>query len=251
MSTNGLSKTAAKQLDDLLKVIHEAKSSFNRSILEIGRALTEAKVIVEEHKQESFVDWVERECYFGKSTAYAYIGAFRTFGNFPKIGNFDDTAIYTLAKCEPAAAKAKALAHKGYRISADKAKELVKEVPPPPKKPKPPATKIDVSPSDTNVVDAVSVTFTCPNCGGTEADEDGDCAKCHEPPDREPGDDTEAIQSEAAKRKASGKEKVPPKLRKEALRALGVVIRFIDVLGRNGEAREALEVITAIVKGTA
>jgi excisionase family DNA binding protein len=26
--------------------------------------------------------------------------------------------------------------------------------------------------------------FTCPNCGGTEADEDGDCVKCHEPPRR-------------------------------------------------------------------
>lgn len=230
-ATGELSKTAAKQLDDLLKVIHEAKSSFNRSILEIGGALTEAKVIVEEHKQESFVDWVERECYFGKSTAYAYIGAFKTFGNFPKIGNFDDTAIYTLAKCEPAANKAKALAHKGYRISNEKAKELVKETPPPPKKPKPPTPKIDVSPSGSNVVDAVSVT--------APAEE------------REPGDDTETIATESAKRKASGKEKIPPKLRKEAMLALGVVVRFIDKLGQHDAARSHLEVITAIVKGTA
>ena len=32
-----------------------------------------------------------------------------------------------------------------------------------------------------NPTDAQPASVTCPNCGGTEVDEDGDCAKCHEP----------------------------------------------------------------------
>lgn len=68
--------------------------------------------------------------------------------------------------------------------------------------------------------------------------------------EREPGDDTDAIKAESAKRRASGKEKVSPKDRKAALAALGVVVRFIDKIDQHEAARPHLEAITALVKGS-
>jgi len=37
------------------------------------------------------------------------------------------------------------------------------------------------TPTVENVADAEPVPGACPNCGSTDRDEDGDCAKCHEP----------------------------------------------------------------------
>lgn len=48
--------------------------------------------------------------------------------------------------------------------------------------------------------------------------------------EREPGDDTDAIKAEKKKRRENGKEIAGPKQRREAKKAFGVVVRFIDSL---------------------
>jgi len=43
-----------------------------------------------------------------------------------------------------------------------------------------PNTAQTVAPTDEPGVEPETTPVVCPNCGGTEVDEDGDCAKCHE-----------------------------------------------------------------------
>jgi hypothetical protein len=49
--------------------------------------------------------------------------------------------------------------------------------------------------------------------------------------------------------KANGKEVISAKERKSAMAAMGVVIRFVDKLGKHDEQREHLESILACVRG--
>ena len=69
--------------------------------------------------------------------------------------------------------------------------------------------------------------------------------------EREPGDDTEAIKAEKRKRRENGKEVAGPKQRREAKKAFGVVVRFIDSLpdkvSKDVETTYALNVIAAIL----
>lgn len=67
--------------------------------------------------------------------------------------------------------------------------------------------------------------------------------------EREPGDDSEAIAADKAKRKASGKEVVSPKDRKAALTAFAAVVKFIDKIKRHDDCRKHLEAILAVIKG--
>lgn len=69
--------------------------------------------------------------------------------------------------------------------------------------------------------------------------------------DREPGDDTEILKAEAAKRRNNGKELVTAKERREAQKAFGVVTRFVDKLKRHDDLRAHLAAIAAILEGKA
>jgi hypothetical protein len=66
---------------------------------------------------------------------------------------------------------------------------------------------------------------------------------------REPGDDTEIMAADKAKRQASGKEVIPAKERREAQKAFGVVTRFIDKLKRHDELRPHLVALAAVLEG--
>ncbi len=65
---------------------------------------------------------------------------------------------------------------------------------------------------------------------------------------REPGDDTDAIKADKAKRRGSGKESVSPKDRKAALSAFGVIVRFFDKTGRHDDYRSHLEAVLEGIK---
>jgi hypothetical protein len=70
-----------------------------------------------------------------------------------------------------------------------------------------------------------------------------------EPAVREPGDDTDAIKAEAAKRRASGKEVIPGKERREGMKAFGVVRRLVAKIGGPELHRSCLESILATIEG--
>ena len=120
----GLTKAQAKELQKHLETIDLAKRDLVEGVLTIGRELVAVREIL---SHGEFLPWVEECCRFSKSTAYRYIDAFQAFGKFPKVENFDDSALYVLSKCEDAAAMAMVLASRGNFISHQKALELVEE----------------------------------------------------------------------------------------------------------------------------
>lgn len=69
--------------------------------------------------------------------------------------------------------------------------------------------------------------------------------------DREPGDDTDAIAADKAKRRASGKESVSSKSRAHARSAYGKLVRSIDAMGKPvaEAARGHLEAVLAVIEG--
>ena len=81
-----------------------------------------------------------------------------------------------------------------------------------------------------------------------EADDDGDCLKCKEP-SREPGDDTETIRADRAKRRASGKEVVTPAQRREVRKAFGVVVQFVEEKLKRKDVHAHLQAILAAIEG--
>jgi hypothetical protein len=66
--------------------------------------------------------------------------------------------------------------------------------------------------------------------------------------EREPGDDTQAIDAEKAKRSRNGREVVPPKARKEALALVGKLTRLTDRMGIHERCRPALATLLEQVK---
>jgi hypothetical protein len=77
-----------------------------------------------------------------------------------------------------------------------------------------------------------TTTKTCPNCGGTEFDEDGDCAKCHEPKAAEKD-------GKAGKAKRSRAKKEPKEKRMSGLDAAA------KVLQESGQPMTAKEMVEA------
>jgi len=119
-----LSKTDAKKLQKHLEVIDHAHLGLINCAVTIGTSLMEIRDLLD----TGFVAWVEKDCFFGKSTAYRYMDAARVFGRFPNIGNFQDSALYLLARNEAAAEEAKAEANRGKRITHERAKEIIQEI---------------------------------------------------------------------------------------------------------------------------
>ncbi len=63
---------------------------------------------------------------------------------------------------------------------------------------------------------------------------------------REPGDDTESIKAEQAKRRASGKETVSAKHRAICLKAFKMLVKLIDSIGIHDECRPHLDALCKI-----
>lgn len=196
---------ANEKLDSLLEQIDNAKADMVTGVITIGRSLSEAREILA--GKGEFLGWVEANCGFSQRTAYNYLDAFEVFGTFAKFANIQDSALYVLAKSEPAAKKAKELANRGQRITHEKAKELVEEAKaaakttpakPAPAAPSSPAPSPEPPKPDATATETHA--YTCPNCQGHEQDDDGDCAKCHEPaaesePESEPSGGYEPIEA--------------------------------------------------------
>lgn len=76
--------------------------------------------------------------------------------------------------------------------------------------------------------------IACPNCGGTEVDEDGDCARCHEP----------KIAQRSAKPKKARAKKEPKEKRPSGLDA---AFKVLEETGQPMNVKEIVEV--AFTKG--
>ena len=68
-------------------------------------------------------------------------------------------------------------------------------------------------------------------------------------PPRQPGDDTDAIKAETAKRRRNGKEKVGARDRAAAIKGFGQFVRLLERSGFGEPCRVHLEAIIAIIKG--
>lgn len=231
--TTALSLTKAQEnaLQRHLEAIDDAKSDMVRGAVTIGLRLIDILEIV---PKKGFGKWVEDNCQFSRSGAYRFIQVAKSFGTFPKIENFQDSALYVLIKSDEAVKRAKAMATRGKRITHEMAKEIMRELAEsnghvePENSPK-------VGTGASQVIDVESVAV--PEIPVPEV------------PEREPGDDTEAIAADKAKRKASGKEVVPAKLRKTTLKAFGVVVRFFDQIGQHDQYRAQLDSLLTAIKG--
>jgi len=88
--------------------------------------------------------------------------------------------------------------------------------------------------------------YVCPNCGGTEVDEDGDCANCHEPgdePEKEEGSPPPPPASQKRKKPKPGAQKRDPRLWHEIEQHLGKALNRVDVLHKaypNGPMKATL-----------
>ncbi len=242
MVSTALSKSDQSAIDRHLTTIDKAKTDMVHGAVIIGASLLAVREIL---PKPEFVPWVEENCGFSKTTAYRYCEVAEVFGKFPKIENFQDSALYVLAKCEAAATKAKAMASRGKRITHELAKEIVKEVEAEEE------SHSQIGNDESEVIDVESVAVSdAPEIEGELIEPEPPASARHEV-EREPGDDTELLKAEAAKRRNSGKEVVSPKERTEAKKAFGVVTRFIDKLKRHDELRVHLSAVAAVLEGKA
>jgi hypothetical protein len=107
-----------------------------QTTIEIGQKLIEIKARL---GHGHWGQWLEAEFGWSRDTAEDLMQAARTFGQNPKISEFDRSALYLLSSPsvpESAREEAIALAEAGERVTHAKAKEIVNEHKAPPK-PKP------------------------------------------------------------------------------------------------------------------
>lgn len=181
-----LTKADENRLQKHLENIDRLKNTYNTSIVGIGQELAGVLEVLPNGK--TFVEWVDEKCHFSKTTAYAYVAAFRTFGKFSRLEHFEDSALTALAGCDEAASEAKKIASRGGYITHKKAKELLDEFKPKPAKSKPskPASSPEVpglrpEPSSTSQDGNGAAAGPQKPCEHLERDEDGDCTTCYEP----------------------------------------------------------------------
>jgi len=84
-----------------------------------------------------------------------------------------------------------------------------------------------------------AVPTTCPNCGATEVDEDGDCAKCHEP--KVAGKDAKADNTPKADKVKKPRAKKAPK----RISGLDAAAMVLEQTGTPMTAKEMVEVAEA------
>lgn len=238
MIATELSKSDLKKLQGHLEAIDAAKSSFNESVIVIGRELLGIRETV---GAKDFVDYVQSNCRYSRSTAYNYIGAFEQFGNCKSLDFFEAKSLYLLAPNEAASKKAKELASKNQYIDEDKARGLLRNFKL--AKEKQPVRPTELDESQTSDEPA-NERRPDPSWRPIEPKEEPEPE-----PSREPGDDTEAIKAEKNIRRECGREKVSSVERKKAIQAIGVIQRFVNSAKVRDGAMPHLDALLAIVKG--
>lgn len=138
--------------------IQKSKNAMAEQIVGIGETLTSAQNELSNHKGGVFVQWLELECGFSKSTAYRCMAAYNVFGSFPNLGKLEVSALYVLSENstpKKAIKSAKKLVDRGVNVTHATAKKLIKEAsengesggtaspPPAPPPPAPEATRQD------------------------------------------------------------------------------------------------------------
>lgn len=147
--------TAAK-LRYLANEINRLKEKLAANALQIGEDLLMAHERLANHKGGKFLQFIEHECGFSKSSAYNYMAAFKVFGSLPTVGRLEDGAMYALAQNgtpEKALKEVLKLADSGAKITQKQAKAIIKKHTeksetggsrrlPAPKPPKPPEPEL-------------------------------------------------------------------------------------------------------------
>lgn len=125
---------AAAKLRWCANEINRLKEKLAGNALAIGERLTTAQEQLANHSGGKFLEFVEFECGYSKSSAYNYIAAFKVFGSLPTVGKLEDGAMYALAQNgtpEKALKEVLKLADNGARITQKQAKAIIKKHKPP------------------------------------------------------------------------------------------------------------------------
>ena len=123
-----VSNDEAGKLQCLAGEIARGRKKHADAIIETGESLVAAQDVLSKHGSGTFQKWVEAECGFTPKTAYNYISAYEQFGDCEIISQIEPTAMYALAKNEPAKKKALTLMEKGVKITSAIANKLIKAV---------------------------------------------------------------------------------------------------------------------------
>lgn len=117
------------ELEPYAKRIDKAKGQLVGGMLDIGKALTEAKEKYGRKPDTNFKQWVEGRCGFSLSKAKLLLAVYSTFAKRINVYPFfEDSAAYLLSapSCpEGARDEAIELAEAGERVSHKKAKEII------------------------------------------------------------------------------------------------------------------------------
>lgn len=191
--------------------ISRLKANVAKSVLELGKALCEARDLLADYHGGVFTGWLEVSNGFSQRSAYNYMGAWQVFGSFATVAKLEDTAMYRLAEPstpKKAVTEAKKLADKGVNVTAKLAKELIEKYK---DKTAAPVADLDIEESlapegctahdegsaavdtdnRTEPDEAVIDYGKCPNCGGkkwADGPEGVACERCHHPHGEAVGD---------------------------------------------------------------
>lgn len=212
---SGLSKEVQNDLIGCAESIRKKCGKHVESALAIGKELIHALAKLPEGSR---VSWLERECGVSKSAAYNYMAIYKAFGEFPHCGNYEVSAMVTLAANSTATKTSKKMASQGILITNKVAKKLLDAKPKAPRIEAAPViedaefevVRHDSGPSESTEADspkdeptappnpvppkppvAEKDYGTCPNCAGTKwtTDDDGTaCSRCHHPHGEPVGD---------------------------------------------------------------
>ncbi len=119
-----LSKEEAGKLRCLATELSKIRKRATAEMLECGKTLYDAQQILADYDCGVFGAWLEANG-ISSSTAYRWIDAHLQFGGFPNWENLEMSAMYVLAKDEPARKEALKLAKNGIRVTNAMAKELL------------------------------------------------------------------------------------------------------------------------------
>lgn len=125
-----LDTDTAGKLRCLANEINRLKEKLAGSALAIGERLVIAQEQLAKHSGGRFLQFIEFECGYSKSTAYNYMAAFKVFGSLPTVGRLEDSAMYALAQNgtpENALKEVLKLTDKGVKVTQKQAKEIIKK----------------------------------------------------------------------------------------------------------------------------
>jgi hypothetical protein len=100
-----------------------------------------------------------------------------------------------------------------------------------------------VAPIGEDVIDVAPAPSVCPNCGATEVDEDGDCAKCHEP--KVAGKDAKADKAPKADKAKKSRAKKAKADKPKRISGLDAAAKVLEESGQPMTAKEMVEAAEA------